>query len=74
MIVLGNRATQETFLKAQSGIFRRQKYVKKWYIEMTKKIYLETLKKCPGLLCFPLLFSTLSFSQKESYKTASVGR
>ena len=43
------------FLKAQFVIFRCQKYVKKEYIEMTKKIYLETLKKCPGLLHFPLL-------------------
>ena len=55
MIVVGNRATQETFLKAQFVIFRCQKYVKKGYIEMTKKNYLETFKKCPGLLCFPLL-------------------
>ena len=43
------------FLKAQFVIFRCQKYVKKGYIEMTKKIYLEPLKKCPGSLCFTLL-------------------
>ena len=55
MIVVGNRATQETFLKARSVIFRCQKYAKKGYIEMTKKNYLETLIKCPGSLCFPLL-------------------
>ena len=55
MIVVGNRATQETFLKARSVIFRCQKYAKKGYIGMTKKIYLETLIKCPGSLCFPLL-------------------
>ena len=57
MIVVGNRATQETFFKARSVIFRCQKYVKEGYIEMTKKIYLETFKKCPGSLCFPLLAS-----------------
>ena len=28
--------------------FRCQKYVKKGYMEMTKKIYLETLKGAPG--------------------------
>ena len=55
MIVVGNRAIQETFLNSQFVIFRYQKYVKKGYIEMTKKIYLETFKKCPGSLCFPLL-------------------
>ena len=55
MIIVGNRATQETFLNSQFVIFRCQKYVKKGYIEMTKKIYLETLKKCPGSLCFQLL-------------------
>ena len=32
------------FLKAQFVIFRCQKYVKKGYMEMTKKNYLETLK------------------------------
>ena len=50
---MGNGATQETFLKARFVIFRCQKYVKKGYIEMTKKIYLETLKKCPRSLPFP---------------------
>ena len=58
-LVVGNRATQETFLKARFVIFRCQKYVKKEYMEMTKKIYLEPFKKCPGLLYFPLL--TISF-------------
>ena len=48
MIVVGNGAIQETFLKARSVIFRCQKYVKKGYIEMTKKIYLETLKSVLG--------------------------
>ena len=55
MIVVGNGVTQETFLKAQFVIFRCQKYVKKGYIEMTKKIYLETFEKCPGSLHFTLL-------------------
>ena len=41
--------------RISSVIFRCQKYVKKGYIEMTKKIYLEPLKKCPGSLCFTLL-------------------
>ena len=31
--------------RISSVIFRCQKYVKKGYMEMTKKIYLETLKK-----------------------------
>ena len=52
---MGNRATQETFLRAQFVIFSCQRLCKKEYIEMTKKIYLETFKKCSGLPCFPLL-------------------
>ena len=43
------------FLNSQFVIFRCQKYVKQGYIEMTKKIYLETFKKCAGSLCFTLL-------------------
>ena len=43
-----NRATQETFWKARFVIFRSQKYVKKGYIEITKKIYLEPLKNVLG--------------------------
>ena len=54
-LVAGNGATKETFLKSRFVIFRCQKYVKKGYMEMTKKIYLETLKKYPGSLHFPLL-------------------
>ena len=50
MIVVGNKATQDHFFKAQYVIFRYQKYVTKGYIEMTKKIYGETVKKCPWLL------------------------
>ena len=55
LIVVENRATQDRFLRPQCVIFRCQKYVKKGYIDMTKKIYLETFKKCPGSLCFTLL-------------------
>ena len=56
MIVVGNRPIQDTSQKSQFIIFQCQKYVKKkGYIEMTKKIYLEPLKKCPGSLCFTLL-------------------
>ena len=57
MIVVENGATQDHFSRPQFAIFRCQKYVKKGYIELTKKIYLETFKKCPGLLRFPLLTS-----------------
>ena len=52
---MGNRVTQDNFLKARFVIFRCQKYVKKGYIEMRKKIYLETLKECARSLHFPLL-------------------
>ena len=47
MIVVGNRVTQETF-KVSICNFLGLKNVKKGYIEMTKKIYLETLKSVPG--------------------------
>ena len=36
-LVVGNGATKETFLKVRFVIFTCQKYVKKGYIEMTKK-------------------------------------
>ena len=55
MIVVENRATQDDFLRPQFVVFRCQKYVKKGYIEMTKKCYLEFFKKYPGSLSFPLL-------------------
>ena len=55
MIVVGNGATPSTLLKARFVIFSCQKYVKKGYVEMAKKIYLEPLKKCAGTLHFPLL-------------------
>ena len=37
-LVLGNGATEETFLKSRFVILRCQKYVKKGYMEMTKKL------------------------------------
>ena len=37
-------------------IFQVLKDIKKGYIEMKKKIYLETFEKCPALLHFPLLW------------------
>ena len=52
MIVVGNRPTQDTSQKSQFIIFQ---VLKKGYIEMTEKIYLETFEKCPGSVCFPLL-------------------
>ena len=55
MIAVDNRAIQIRFLRPQFVIFRCQKICKKGYIEMTKKFYLETSKKCAGSLCFPLL-------------------
>ena len=42
MIVVYNEVTWETFLKSRFVIFMCQKFVKKGYIEMTKKVYLET--------------------------------
>ena len=54
-MVVENRATQQSFLRSRFVIFRCQKYVKKGYMEMTKKFYLKTFKKCAGWLCFPLL-------------------
>ena len=50
--VVENRPAQETFLKALFVIFRCQKYIKKGYMEMTKAIYLETLKSVPGCSIF----------------------
>ena len=37
-LVVVNRRTQETFLKSRFVIFRCQKYVKKGYMEMKKKL------------------------------------
>ena len=53
MIVVGNGATQRTLLKARFVIFRCQKYVKKGYIEMTKKIYLQPFLRVCRVAPFP---------------------
>ena len=55
MIVVENRATQDHFSKVSIYNFLGLKNMKKGYIEMTKKIYIETFEKCSGSLCFPLL-------------------
>ena len=55
MIVVGNRLTQDHFSKVSIYNFEVLKNIKKGYIEMTKKIYLETFEKCPGSVYFPLL-------------------
>ena len=55
MIVVGNRQTQDHFSKVSIYNFSGHKKYKKGYIEMTKKIYLETFEKCPGSVYFPLL-------------------
>ena len=57
MIVVGNRPTQDQFSKVSIYNFLGLKNIKKGYIEMTEKIYLETFEKCPGLVYFPLLLS-----------------
>ena len=59
MIVVGNRPAHDTSQKSQFIIFQVLKNIKKGYIEMTKKIYLETFEKCPGSVYFPLLTLTL---------------
>ena len=43
------------------------KDIKKEYIEMTEKIYLETFKKCPGSLRFSLLTHFLDFWFEDNY-------
>ena len=60
MIVVENRPIQDHFSKVSICNFSCLKNIKKGYIEMTEKIYLETFEKCPGLVCFPLL----SYKQK----------
>ena len=54
-LVVVNRPTQKMFLKSRFEIFRCQKDLKKGYIGMRKKNYLEALKKCPESVHFPLL-------------------
>ena len=53
MIVMVNRATRDTFLCLKI-LFQVSKIRKKGYMEMLKKSYLETLRKCPRSLYFPL--------------------
>ena len=53
--VVENRATQETFLKARFYNFWMSKICKKGYIEITKKIFLETLKSVLGRSIFHYL-------------------
>ena len=48
MIVVENRATQETVFKVSICNFLGPKNVKKGYMEMTKKNHLETLKSVLG--------------------------
>ena len=55
MIVVGNRPTQDHFSKVSIYNFLGVKNIKKGYMEVRKKIYLETFEKCPGLVYFPLL-------------------
>ena len=52
MIVVENGATQETPQKSQFIIFSVLKNIKKGYIEMTEKIYLETLRSVLGRYVF----------------------
>ena len=56
MIVVGNRPTQDDFSKVSIHNFKVLKNIKKGYIEMTEKVYLETFEKCPESVCFLLLF------------------
>ena len=55
MIVVENRPSQDHFSKVSIHNFLGLKNIKIGYIEMTRKIYLETFEKCPGSLYFPLL-------------------
>ena len=53
MIVVRNGPIQDHFSKV--SIYNLSENIKKEYIEMTKKIYLETFEKCPGSVHFSLL-------------------
>ena len=55
MIVVENRQTQDHFSKVSIYNFSGLKNIKKRYIKVTKKIYLEIFEKCPGSVCFLLL-------------------
>ena len=63
MIVVGNRPTQGHFSKISISNFLGVKNMKKAYLEMTEKIYLETFEKCPGSVYFPLLLFPNFFRQ-----------
>ena len=65
MIVVYNEAIQRIFLKSRFVIFKCQKICKKGYIEMTKKFYLETFKKCAGLFHFILLARKFHFPKYQ---------
>ena len=56
MVVVENRPAQDHFSKVSIYDFSGLKKYKKGYIEITKKIYLEAFEKCPGPVCFPLLW------------------
>ena len=51
----GKRSGLGSLLNVSIYNFSGLKHIKKGYIEMTEKIYLEAFEKCPGSLCFPLL-------------------
>ena len=61
MIVVGNRPTQDHFSKVSIYNFLGVKNIKKGYIEMRKKVYIETFEMCPGPVYFPLLTHERSY-------------
>ena len=63
----GKRSDLGSLLNASIHNFSGLKDIKKGYIEVTKKIYLETFKKCPGSLRFPLLTHFLDFLFEDNY-------
>ena len=72
MIVAYNEATWENFLKARFVIFKCQKYVKKGYIDMTKKIYLGTLKRVHQVAPFPTTNWKVAYYQNLKYQNSGV--
>ena len=71
MIVVGNRPTQDHFSKVSIYNFSGLEKYKKGYIEMTEKIYLETSKKCPGSVYFPLLIKYKNICTEQIFKSFS---
>ena len=69
MIVVENRATQDHFSKVSIYNFLGLKNMKKGYIEMTKKNYLETFEKYPGSPCFSLLKRYAKYGKYTDLKT-----